>query len=193
MCWPAFRLAALVAFAADMGFAAGDAILQRAWVPNSWVPQGEIRLIQRDQQAVVQSVLWTRHLGLVADHIAGRERDGWGDDPSAAAYVAALRACVADVMKGESPSGPRALAIDFIAGPQGEQVVFSRPQVRKGESGLELDEGPVLRRMQLPAAYVRRNQYRILDDAFGRQVGAASNALAKLLQDNPHAEAAHER
>jgi hypothetical protein len=163
---PSLLLLALPAFC--------DSILARAEVPNRIIPQGEVRLVERGAEVVVQSVIETRFPGKVLSKIVKSERKNWPGNPEMETYVTALEEAFAEY--GNRTMGT-SLAIDFVAGPGGTRVDFSFPPAA------------VSRSLPLSAAYVQKNQEYILADAFGKQAGAVILTLRKLNpMDVPHAE-----
>ena len=139
-----------------------DTILARAEVPNGIMPQAEIRLIERGNEMVVQSLIQTRFPGKVRSKIVKNEQANWTGHADASTYITALEAAFA---RYENRS---ILAIDFISGPGGTRVDFSFPPA------------PVWRSLPLSAAYVQRNQEYILADAFGKETEDVVQMLRKL-------------
>jgi len=139
-----------------------ETILARAEVPNGIIPQAEIRLIERDSEMVVQSLIQTRFPEKVRSKIVKSEQANWPGHADVAAYITALEAAFARYEKRSM------LAIDFVSGPGGTRVDFSFPPA------------PVWRSLPLSAAYVQRNQEHILADAFGKETEDVVHVLRKL-------------
>jgi hypothetical protein len=142
-----------------------ETILARTDVPNRFIPQGEIRLIDRSTEVVVQSAIKTRYPGKVFSKISKSEKKNWPGNPEMETYLSALEAAFAEYEKREKGT---VLAIDFTAGPGGTRVDIRFPPA------------PVWRSLRLSAAYVQKNQEYILADAFGKKADAVIKKLRNL-------------
>ena len=152
----------------------GEKILARAEVPNSIIPQAEVRLIERGTEVVVQSVIETRFPGKVRKKITKSERENWLGNSEMETYIAALEEAFAEYAKQKKGT---TLSIDFISGPGGTRIDFN------------FSSATVWRSLPLSAAYVQKNQEYILADAFGKQSPAVIQTLRNLNpMDKPHAE-----
>lgn len=151
---PAFLLATQV-FGAET-------IVARIDVPNRFIPQGEVRLVDRGTEIVVQSAIKTRYPGKVFRKISKSEKINWPGNPEMEFYLSALEAAFAEYEKREKGT---VLTIDFTAGPGGTRVDISFPPAA------------VWRSLPLSAVYVQKNQEYILADAFGKEADAVIKKL----------------
>ena len=147
----------------------GDVIVARAFVPNAMLPQGEVRLLRRGRETIVQSVLHTRFGNRVKHRISGNERRNWGEHPDALAYMSALDGAFAEYEKNKDTSARDvALSIDFVDHVDASRVDFSFPPVSRDKHGFHIEAAPVWRSLDLSADYVRKNQEYILADTFNK-------------------------
>lgn len=144
----------------------GDTVLARTEVPNSLIPQGEVRLVERGAETVVQSIIQTRFPGRVLAKIVKSERENWPGNAEMERYVAALEAAFSEYGTLQKDA---VLAIDFVAGPGGTRVDFFFPPGTN-----------TWRSLPLSPAYVQRNQECILADAFGKKSAEVIQTLRKL-------------
>lgn len=142
-----------------------ETIVASTDVPNSLIPQGEIRLLDRGEDVVVQSLIQTRFPGKVRGKIVGSERENWPGNPDAESYISALEAAFAEYATRKKGT---TLAIDFVAGSNGTRVDFSFPP------------DAVWRSLPLSDAYVQKNQEYILADAFGSHAETTIQILRQL-------------
>jgi len=159
--WPSLLLAAFLAAPSLLA----ETVLMKAKVPNAAIPQGEVRLVRRGGEAVVQTCLQTRFPGRVFAKISGSERENWPGSAEMETYVGTLAEALDHYR--QLPAGSM-LLIDFVAGPEGNRVDFLFPPA------------PVWRSLPLSADYVRKNQEHILADSFGKQANEAIAALRTL-------------
>jgi hypothetical protein len=178
-------------------------MVERAFVPSEKRPQGEVRLVRRDGQAIVQTVLYTRLLKRVLANITGKERRNWppeiaGHDDMER-YVAALEAYrqratgereaegEADADAGElaaandAPADDRrtTMIIEFVD--EGSSTSVSLGGVVLEGSGDAIRvvrrETPVV--LKLSTRYVRRNMELIVADAFQVTPEEAATRIAR--------------
>jgi hypothetical protein len=170
-------LSAVTGVAAD-GVPATVEIVARADVPNSVVPQGEVRLARQGDDTIVRSILQTRFLKRAQNRIIGKERQNWGDHADATAYLEALAAAFVEYEARKADAGKHvALAIDFIDGPRSARVDFSFPPVSRDEHGYHTPPADAWRSLALSRAYVRRDQELILADVFEKRATALIERL----------------
>jgi hypothetical protein len=164
----------------------GDRIARRVAVPADGRRQGEVRIVQRDQEVVVQTVLHSKVLRRVAGEIAKKEARGWRDTSAdSELFVAALRKIVNDIRKesrpeaGEDAQRYRNLRIDFFVSDGRGRVVLSGAEVEDDGTTLRLValRSPV-ESLELSTDYVRRNMSLIVADSFGTTFEEAERLLA---------------
>lgn len=176
------RVGMVIALAVGSGSAHAE-VLARAWVPNGVVPQGEVRLVSRNGEAVVQTVLHTRFERRVERTISGKEQQNWDDHADALAYISTLKEAVGEYVRRKAASAEAvALVIDYVAGPETARVDFSFSRVRREKNGLRVSSAVVWQGLALSTDYVRRNQELILADAFG---DGAKKAIRELHSIRP--------
>ena len=153
-------------------------VLARASVPNAALKQGEVRLVQRDGDTIVQTVLHTRFPNLVKKRIAGNEQKNWADNPDAASYLAALDDALEQyALRKRATEEPVALVIDFVDGLNSDRVDFSFGPVGQDDDGYAVRQAVLWRSLSMSMDYVRRNQEYILADTFRKE---AADVLEKL-------------
>jgi hypothetical protein len=142
-------------------------IMARAYVPNRTIPQGEVRLVQRDGAAVVQSVLHTRFGKLAKKRITDKELKNWGDHRDATSYISAVEDAFNEYEKCRSAEGNQmALVIDFVDGPVSARVEFSFVHVSREKHGFDIRPSTIWRSLPVTRDYLRKDQEYILADAF---------------------------
>lgn len=169
----------------------GDEILRRVLVPSPARPQGEVRIVRRDGDAVVQVVLWSRLLRRVGAEIRAKEERNWPDPASpegeaARRYVAELENAIAGTIaaapprapgaaaKGLAPSGKLGLVIELSS----DAATFLAADVAAGAEGLVPRNARELRRLPLPTSYAERNLRLVVADSFDLSEEDAARALA---------------
>lgn len=178
-----FGINALQGFAGEMPTAV---ILARTDVPNSIVPQAEVRLVRRGGEMIVQSVILPRFPGKVRNKITTAEQKNWPGNVDAAAYVAALEEAFAEYAEAHD-SKTTALIIDFVSSAESTRVDFLFATAARDKSGITIQPSAVWRSLDLSDYYVTKNQEYILIDAFGKQ----ADTLIKILRTSTPAEASN--
>jgi len=178
-----FGINALQGFAGEMPTAV---ILARTDVPNSIVPQAEVRLVRRGGEMIVQSVILPRFPGKVRNKITTAEQKNWPGNVDAAAYVAALEEAFAEYAEAHD-SKTTALIIDFVSSAESTRVDFLFATALRDKSGITIQPSAVWRSLDLSDYYVTKNQEYILIDAFGKQ----ADTLIKILRTSTPAEASN--
>jgi len=178
-----FGINALQGFAGEMPTAV---ILARTDVPNSIVPQAEVRLVRRGGEMIVQSVILPRFPGKVRNKITTAEQKNWPGNVDAAAYVAALEEAFAEYAEAHD-SKTTALIIDFVSSAESTRVDFLFATAVRDKAGITIQPSAVWRSLDLSDYYVTKNQEYILIDAFGKQ----ADTLIKILRTSTPAEASN--
>jgi hypothetical protein len=180
-----FIALAIAIVVASAGAKEMEKLLRRAWIPSAERPQGEIRLVERSGEPVIEVVLHTRVLRHVVARIREKEMTNWPDgQPGAEArrsYVEAFEESAADVLRAHAPtpgakgqastSAKVALLIEIGGGESGGFAVFSEPEVIESKDGLEIKKVRRLRQIALPGPYAKRNIELILADNFHDRPG----------------------
>ena len=167
LCCLFFSASTLVGFGNPLD---NTVILARAYVPNGLFPQGEVRLIQRGSETIVQSVLQTRFVKRVRDHIAKNEQNNWRQHPDAAAYLRSLDEAFLEYQnRKESGKNEVALAIEFIDAPNAARVDFSFPMMSQDKHGFHVQPTKIWKSLKLSSDYIRKDQEHILVDAFKKR------------------------
>ena len=178
----------VVAAALTVAVAADDVELAWTAVPSEARRHGEVRVVRRGDETVVQTVLSSRVLRQVARKIADKERHNWpvgapGHD-DAERYVAALASAIealSPVPEGASGEARRrTLLIEFVDGPHGPRVVMGEPQVAGDAAGrLRVEAVRPILVLEPPVEYVVRNQRLIVEDSFGLDEAQAVDLLGR--------------
>lgn len=169
---------ACLAWLAVVPARASDEVVARAYVPNRWLPQGEVRLVRRDDAVAVQTVLLTRFETRVERYILEQEEANWPEHPDAEAYARALRDAVAEYRDRRDEVGREVgLVIDFVQEGEATEVRFGFASVRRTGDGFAVDAVSPWSRLDPTDDYVRRNQELILEDAFADRAGEVLDRL----------------
>lgn len=163
---------------------AGDTVLERAPVPSRVLRQGEVRLVQRGSNIVVQTILFTRYLPRVSRAIMQKEVRNWPPgDADAAHFRDALAQAVQAVLRDAAGEGRVALGFDFVCGPNAAEVTFYRPDVVPTGEGLDVKGTAPMASIEVSPEYVRGNQELILQDNFGADAERVIRELRRLRPD----------
>jgi hypothetical protein len=171
---------------ADVGH---DRIVRRTSVPPDGRRHGEVRIVRRDENVVVQTVLHSKVLRRVAGEIARKEASAWpGSVPGSTdseRFVAALREIVDHVRLEDTEEADvagdrhRDLRIDFFIREGRGRVVLSGAEVVEEGTTLRLVASrPPAESLDLSADYVGRNMRLIVADSFRTSVEEADRMLA---------------
>lgn len=158
-----------------------ETILRRAWIPSAERPQGEVRLAQRSGVPVIEVLLHTRVLRHVVARIRDKEKAAWPEGREGAEasrrYLEALEQSADDVRRAHSPTPtdkgqrPPSPKVGFLIeiGAAGDRgfAAFSDVDVVAAKEGLEIRGVRMLRRIDLPVAYAKRNVELIRAEHFG--------------------------
>ncbi len=148
-----------------------------AWVPNRWLPQGEMRLYAHETEPRIEIVLHTRYLDRVLKAIEEKERENWGAHPEADRYVKELRAARAGRPLTRS-GGKENLIIEFIGGPEHEiRFLTAEVESASGSPGLRVLNPIRISAYQPEASYLLRNMALILVDRLDVSLEDAENKL----------------
>jgi hypothetical protein len=163
-----------------------DVIVDRAFVPSSERPQGEVRVVRRADVVVVQTILYTRALKRVVGAIVGKEQRNW--PPGSAGhddmrrYVDALEAyrrAAAPAGGDGAGSGRRVQAlIEFIDAPGAPFVAIGGVTLDDTGGTVRVTGRAAPAVPALSADYVRRNMALIVADSFAVSPAEAEARLA---------------
>lgn len=143
-------------------------ILARTVVPNSMIPQAEIRLVRRGEETIVQSAIWPSFPGKVLKKITRSEKKNWPGDANAEAYIAALKMAF-DIYEKQHDRKTTALVIDFTSAGDHTRVDFYFAAASRSDSGIRIQSAAAWKSLKLSPGYVEKNQEYILLDAFGKE------------------------
>ncbi len=171
--------------------ATSEQLLQRTYVPSQEKPQGEVRLIQREETTVVQTLLYSKVLKRVVGAICKKEQQHWPQQrqghEGAMRYVASLRQALDEIgqrFKARTDRDDRRqkLLIEFSLSDRIALVAFFEPTIEEAEGKVRvLDKRPIAI-WEASRAYVAGNMLEIIQDAFALN---ETQAAAMLLNPNP--------
>lgn len=151
-----------------------ETVVTREFVPSSERRVGEVRLLRRGGERVVQTLLYTKLLDRVVREIASKEAKNWpkpiqGHD-DAQRYLEALRAAE-EVLPKPSEGGPdvdrqRRLLIEFHCEGDRGIVDFATFELEGARDELRVVDRKPIQRIEVSAAYAQRNMDLIAADAF---------------------------
>lgn len=170
---------------------ADSVVLARTDVPNAVLKQGEVRLLHRNGETIVQTILHTRFPGLVKKRITEKEQKNWADNPDAVTYLVVLGEALEQyALRKQESEESVALVIDLIDGLHTDRVDFSFGPMVQGKDDYRVHPVVVWRSLGLSRDYILRNQEYILADAFGRNAADVLEQL-RTVRSNPES-AAHD-
>lgn len=171
-----------------------DRIVRQAFVPDADRRVGEVRLIERGDGVVVQTLLYTRILARVVSEIEKKETTNWAPPrpgaEDAAKYVAALQAARETVYRDTPRSDPRdtprqKLMIEFFLKPSAAAVYLGGFDMTEEGGGVRVTARRPLAVLELSRDYIARNMRLIVADSFHvpeSEVDATLGPLAALLR-----------
>jgi hypothetical protein len=137
-----------------------DAIVARSTIEARGRTHGEVRLVRRGSDAVVQTLLVTRTLRRAAGRIRDKEEANWPQGSrelgASRVYVEALGSAVAEILQEESRERERSLLIEIVASDHSAIVTFANPQNQDGSLGIDLVAAATISRLEMPCAWARR-------------------------------------
>ena len=167
----------------------GDVILQRAVVPSTEKPQGEVQLIRRGKFLVVQTLLASSVLKRVISVIDDKEQRNWPEtrDGYLASrqyrdelFRASEQAWEIFRQRKNIAETRQFLAIEFIVGPDRDIIALSAPTIDGDYGNMRLTAKQLLKVWRSQDQFVRGNIIEIIQDSFGLD-RAAAEALAQPL------------
>ena len=148
-----------------------DRVVTRTDVPDATRKVGEVRLVQRGDAIVVQTLLATKVMSRVLSEIRKKETGNWPEGQPGREDMERYMAAVernADALRDERDAGDRRirLAIELVATKDAQELVLAT--FAGGEVGgyLAPTERRVLETVALGRPYVVRNMRLILADSF---------------------------
>jgi len=153
--------------------AAADRVVKRTDVPDPTRKVGEVRLVQRGDAIVVQTLLATKVLSRVLTEIRKKETGNWPEGQPGREdmerYLGAIERN-AETLRGErdAADGDRRvrLAIELVATKDAEGLVLATFAAEVTTGYLAPTDRRVLETVALGRPYVVRNMRLILSDAF---------------------------
>jgi hypothetical protein len=154
---------------------AQESVVARAFVPSPARRVGEVRLLRRGTEQVVQTLLYTTLLQRVVLEIAAKEEANWPPEsagrPDAVSYLETLRAAEQAIPRPRAgaPGADRTrrLLIEFRSGADGGTVLFATFEAEGPRSDLRVRAGERLGQIDVSRHYAERNMGLIAADAFG--------------------------
>lgn len=181
--FPKLVMATLASCLVAPSFADEDAILARTDMPNSIIPQAEVRLVRQGEETIVQSAILPHFPHKVLKKIVKSEHDNWPGNRDAQEYITVLTEAFL-VYEKEHDLKTTALVIDFVTAPGTARIDFLFPGAVRNETGIVLQPSSVWRSLALSEHYIRKNQEYILTDAFGKD----AQPLIQILGNTTDAE-----
>jgi hypothetical protein len=158
---------------------AADVVLAKVPVPDAQRPVGEVRLLQRGDATIVQTLLVTRLLPRVTAEIRLKEERNWPSDAAGhedmLAYVAALNAAEEQLRASLPPADARnvgdvdrrlRLLVEFSASAVDAGVEISEFASTAEDRPYEVARRRTIAMPAVGRAYVLRNMRLILADSF---------------------------
>jgi hypothetical protein len=153
--------------------AAADRVVKRTDVPDATRKVGEVRLVQRGDAIVVQTLLATKVMSRVLAEIRKKETGNWPADrpghEDMERYLAAIDE-KAEALRGARDAGDGdrrvRLAIELVATKDAEGLVLATFAGDERSGFLAPTDRRVLETVALGRSYVVRNMRLILSDAF---------------------------
>ncbi len=153
--------------------AAADRVVKRTDVPDATRKVGEVRLLQRGDAIVVQTLLATKVMSRVLAEIRKKETGNWPADrpghEDMERYLAAIDE-KAEALRGARDAGDGdrrvRLAIELVATKDAEGLVLATFAGDERSGFLAPTDRRVLETVALGRSYVVRNMRLILSDAF---------------------------
>jgi hypothetical protein len=153
--------------------AAADRVVKRTDVPDATRKVGEVRLVQRGDAIVVQTLLATKVMSRVLAEIRKKETGNWPADrpghEDMARYLAAIDE-KAEALRSARDAGDGdrrvRLAIELVATKDAEGLVLATFAGDESGGFLAPTDRRVLETVALGRPYVVRNMRLILSDAF---------------------------
>ncbi len=151
-----------------------ETVVTREFVPSSERRVGEVRLLRRNGERVVQTLLYTKLLDRVVREIASKEAKNWpkpitGHD-DAQRYLEGLRAAEEALPKPDEGSPDvdrqRRLLIEFRREGDVGIIDFATFELEGERDDLRVVDRKPIQRIEVSAAYAQRNMDLIAADAF---------------------------
>ncbi len=144
--------------------------LLRAFVPNSVLRQGEVRVVETPESVVVQTLLYTRFPDRVLSSICAKEEKNWPVGSAcredAMAYCRALKDLPREWRDSRRADAFRWM-IEFIADARGARVEISEVTTSGPREELLPARARALPPLAVSEPYVLANMGLILSDIFG--------------------------
>ena len=174
---PLSILALLLCLAVPLprAYAAAPTTLASARVPDAKKPQGEVRLLLRDDAVVVQTLLHSKILKRVLGVIAHKEKRFWHEKPGqedSNQYVAALSRSYDAVharfkTREDRDNRYQDLLIEFVVTKDRAWLEIARPTVHLNAGAFEILRSEPMERLVPARSYVIASLFEIGRDALG--------------------------
>jgi hypothetical protein len=167
---------------------AADRIVQRARVPSTEQPQGEVRLIARGGALVMQTALSSKVLRHVAAAISEKEESAWPEERDGfvdsrrygETLSKAVEAVRRDCRAHPRPGRRQQLLIEFVAAGSSALYAIYLPELNEGVEGLEIAGRRLLFIEAASPLYVRGNLLEIAMDSFHLERAEAEQMISAL-------------
>lgn len=149
--------------------AASDRVAATTSIPDPSRKVGEVRLVERGEVTVVQTLLWTKLLSRVLSEIRSKEGSNWPPGTEGTQrYLAALDAAkeTLEARRDENGDRRRRLFIEFAADKTDSLVLIGTFETDPEEKKITPRERRLFQVLALPRDYVLRNMRLILADSF---------------------------
>ena len=168
-----------------VGLSAAHAeVLASGWVPNSFLPQGQVQLVSEENRMSVRVLLHTRFLDRVVHGIANKEKANWQGDHDAVTYIHLLQLARSDVKAATGGRGKETMMISFVIQEGGGNVEWATGKVTEENGTLVMDEARILRTFSPSPGYLLTNAVLILEDSLGMSRDKAHELLAAHISNN---------
>ncbi len=179
------RATALLVALAGIATAAEDVVVTKAYVPSSDRRVGEVRIVQRGDAAVIQTLLYTSLLRRAVDAIHDKEDANWPADrpghADALRYLAALDAQAARVLAAPAPDDRRRrLLIEFVLEGANASVIVGDFDMEGAADDVRVTARRPVETLAPSPDYVKRNMRLIVADAFDLPLDGIAPVLGPL-------------
>lgn len=187
----------LVVIAAVAGAVAAqpaqETVVARAFVPSPARRVGEVRLLRRGMEQVVQTLRYTTLLQRVVREIMAKEEANWLPEtagrPDAVKYLETLQAAEKAIPRPRAGAPGtdrmRRLLIEFRRGAEGGTVLFATLDTQGPRSDLRVRVGDRLAQIDVSRRYAERNMSLIAADAFGVSLAEVDRLWAGTVSADP--------